>query len=145
MKKTVATLALIGSTIAIVSVTNAMALPKLSLTLTGLTGTRDGNGFTYVGPGARLDLGLGFLFMLSPEVSYFPGNGGGLVPGATLNVKIWKLFAGGGATFGLFKEGSQTLFKANIGARIGHWLLVGSYYIWSDSVDGIGLTAGYVS
>jgi hypothetical protein len=82
--------------------------------------------------------------MLSPEISYFPGNGGGLVPGATLNVKIWKLFAGVGMTFGLFDEGSQTLFKANIGARVHHWLLVGSYYIWSDSVDGLGLTVGYI-
>ena len=143
MKKIIVSLALMGLTIVAVSVTNAAALPKLSLTLTGLTGDRDGNGFTYLGPGARIDLGLG-LFMLSPEISYFPGNGGGLVPGATLNVKIWKLFAGVGMTFGLFDEGSQTLFKANIGARVHHWLLVGSYYIWSDSVDGLGLTVGYI-
>ena len=143
MKKIIVSLTLVGLTIVAVSVTNAVALPKLSLTLTGLTGDRDGNGFTYLGPGARIDLGLG-LFMLSPEISYFPGNGGGLVPGATLNVKIWKLFAGAGMTFGLFDEGSQTLFKANIGARVHHWLLVGSYYIWSDSVDGLGLTVGYI-
>ena len=143
MKKTIVSLALTGLTIVAVSVTSAMALPKFSLTLTGLTGDRDGNGFTYLGPGARVDLGLG-LFMLSPEISYFPGDGGGLVPGATVNVKIWKLFAGVGMTFGLFDEGSQTLFKANIGARVHHWLIVGSYYIWSDSVDGLGLTAGYV-
>jgi hypothetical protein len=143
MKKIIVSLTLVGLTIVAVSVTNAVALPKLSLTLTGLTGDRDGNGFTYLGPGARIDLGLG-LFMLSPEISYFPGDGGGLVPGATLNVKIWKLFAGAGMTFGLFDEGSQTLFKANIGARVHHWLLVASYYIWSDSVDGLGLTVGYV-
>ena len=143
MKKIIVSLTLVGLTIVAVSVTNAVALPKLSLTLTGLTGDRDGNGFTYLGPGARIDLGLG-LFMLSPEISYFPGDGGGLVPGATLNVKIWKLFAGAGMTFGLFDEGSQTLFKANIGARVHHWLLVGSYYIWSDSVDGLGLTVGYI-
>lgn len=143
MKKTIVSLALTGLTIVAVSVTSAMALPKFSLTLTGLTGDRDGNGFTYLGPGARVDLGLG-LFMLSPEISYFPGDGGGLVPGATVNVKIWKLFAGVGMMFGLFAEGSQTLIKANIGARVHHWLFVGSYYIWSDSVDGLGLTAGYV-
>ena len=143
MKKIIVSLTLVGLTIVAVSVTNAVALPKLSLTLTGLTGDRDGNGFTYLGPGARIDLGLG-LFMLSPEISYFPGDGGGLVPGATLNVKIWKLFAGAGMTFGLFDEGSQTLFKANIGARVHHWLLVASYYIWSDSVDGLGLTVGYI-
>jgi hypothetical protein len=144
MKRTSVILALTALTIVAVSVTAAPALPKFSLTLTGLTGDRDGNGFTYLGPGARVDIGLGALFMLSPEISYFPGGGGGLVPGATLNVRIWKLFAGVGMTFGLFDEGSQTLFKANIGARVHHWLFVGSYYIWSDSVDGLGLTAGYV-
>jgi hypothetical protein len=129
--------------IGFVLATNAAALPKFSLTLTGLTGDRDGNGFTYVGPGARVDIGLG-LFTLSPEISYFPGNGGGLVPGATLNIKIWKLFAGAGAMFGLFEEDSRTLAKINVGVRLRHWLFVGSYFVWSDSVDGIGLTAGYV-
>jgi len=143
MKKTIASLALMGLAIVALFVTAATALPKFSLTLTGLTGDRDGNGFTYVGPGARVDLGLG-LFTLSPEISYFPGGGGGLVPGATLNIKIWKLFAGAGAMFGLFEEDSRTLFKVNVGIRARHWLLVGSYFIWSDSVDGLGLTAGYV-
>ncbi len=96
MKKTILSLSLMALMIGFVLATNAAALPKFSLTLTGLTGDRDGNGFTYVGPGARVDIGLG-LFTLSPEISYFPGNGGGLVPGATLNIKIWKLFAGAGA------------------------------------------------
>ena len=143
MKKTIASLALMGLAIVALFVTDATALPKFSLTLTGLTGDRDGNGFTYVGPGARVDLGLG-LFTLSPEISYFPGGGGGLVPGATLNIKIWKLFAGAGAMFGLFEEDSRTLFKVNVGIRVRHWLFVGSYFIWSDSVDGLGLTVGYV-
>jgi hypothetical protein len=143
MKKTFASLALMGLIIGVISVTDATALPKISLTLTGLTGDRDGNGFTYVGPGARVDLGLG-LFTLSPEISYFPGSGGGLVPGATLNIKIWKVFAGAGAMFGLFEENSRTLAKINIGVRLRHWLFVGSYFVWSDSVDGLGLTAGYV-
>jgi hypothetical protein len=125
--------------------------------VSGISGDNEVKGkFFNIGPGVRLDFNLSKWLMISPEISYFAGEGGGLSYGGTVNGRLGPAYAGIGVamldqnTLIFFQDPGVHLnafWKLQAGLKGRHWLVSLSYF--ADSlgrpwIRGLGLTAGYV-
>jgi hypothetical protein len=124
----------------------------------GVTGTfllgRDFNGGFggFVGPGGRVDIDLGPVLTVSPEVTWVL-HWRTVAPACTLNVRL------GGIYFGLGPLVTETdrswdgdvFLKAHLGMRAGFWLIEAVYLSGRATLDTgreqvslVGVTAGFM-
>lgn len=105
----------------------------------------------YLTLGVQVDVRFANFLMLSPELNVwfedFHSGGHHLVPGAVLNLRLGRLFLGGGfasvqtGSTGWIGSPSGILPKFNIGYRTRHFQLVAAAVLGSGFVYGV-MTAG---
>jgi hypothetical protein len=130
---------------------------QLAAIVSWISGDNDVYGkFSNIGPGVRLDINLTNWLMISPEISYLPGEDGSLSFGGTVNGRLGLAYAGLGVaalnqtSLIFFQDPGVTLtafWKLQAGLKGRHWLVSLSYvtdgfhHPW---LQAFGLSAGYV-
>jgi hypothetical protein len=155
MRQAVRTLVVLGLLAGLAPPSFAGPGVKIHFGVTGtfLVGREFEGGFgAFAGPGGRVDVELGRVFMVSPEVTWVL-HWRTVAPACTLNIRLGRVYFGAGP---LVTETDRNwdgdvFLKAHFGMRTGFWLIEAVYLTGRASIDTgreqvtlLGVTGGFM-